>query len=246
MSSPVRWLLVENTASAPDQAYYDYPRKLAREDGRLWHLDPPVGTAEEAIRRAEEELPDVILLDFGLPGPEGVDSREVGVACAEELSRVSPRSRLVILSNDAIDPGDFRDCAHVRRLSKAGVIGYITKDVRYPDAADVLIRAADNQWVFRPGTINELWRACLSSPHPCFDGPSSMTEQEHRVMVEATTGETPKTIGDRLSLQEGTVHAYLKKAGEKMDEWPGRTRLIAWALRNCPDAKARSSARLRS
>src|SRR5262245_40321075 len=46
---------------------------------------------EEAIKKAEETKPDIILMDISLPGISGIEA-------ARKIRRVSPGSRIIFLS----------------------------------------------------------------------------------------------------------------------------------------------------
>ncbi len=80
-------------------------------------------TAEEAITKAEELQPDVVLLDITLPGLSGI-------AAAPEILRVSPTSRIIFLSQHV--------ALHiVREALDAGGQGFVAKS----DAGQDLLEA---------------------------------------------------------------------------------------------------------
>lgn len=85
------------------------------------------GTGPAAIAAASEHRPDVILLDFHLPGYLATD-------LLPELRSVSPQSRIIILTSDTSNA--TRDAAEA-----AGVDGFLTKEQALDDVADAL-RAA--------------------------------------------------------------------------------------------------------
>lgn len=73
----------------------------------------------EAVRKAEQLQPDLILLDLGLPKLNGMEA-------ARRISRLCPDSKILFLSQDSspdIAQGTFRNGAH----------GYLLKS----DAADL-------------------------------------------------------------------------------------------------------------
>lgn len=67
----------------------------------------------EAVHRATQLLPDLILLDIGMPVMNGLDA-------ADKIMRVSPRSRIVFLTQE--DDTDIRDAA-----LESGAHGYVLK-----------------------------------------------------------------------------------------------------------------------
>jgi DNA-binding NarL/FixJ family response regulator len=83
-----------------------------------------VGTAADGLRAvelAEQEHPDVVLLDLSMPEMDGI-------AAAEQLRWRSPATRVLVLSSHPQE-------SVVTAAFRAGACGYLTKDV---SAADVL------------------------------------------------------------------------------------------------------------
>jgi EAL domain-containing protein (putative c-di-GMP-specific phosphodiesterase class I) len=88
-----------------------------------------IGTAadaEEAIRLAESDLPDVALIDVRMP--EGG-----GPHAARGISRVSPGTRVIALSA-------YEDRTNVLDMLRAGAVGYMVKGT----AADELVHGIEN------------------------------------------------------------------------------------------------------
>jgi EAL domain-containing protein (putative c-di-GMP-specific phosphodiesterase class I) len=84
------------------------------------------GDAEEAIRIAESDLPDVALVDVRMPAGGGPHA-------ARGISRVSPRTRVIALSA-------YEDRKNVLEMLRAGAVGYLVKGT----AADELVQGIEN------------------------------------------------------------------------------------------------------
>lgn len=70
-------------------------------------------SGEDAIKKAYELQPDVVLLDIGLPGISGIEA-------ARQIRKVSPKSQIIFLSQ--------HDSVHIAIAAlKAGGHGYVTK-----------------------------------------------------------------------------------------------------------------------
>jgi len=70
-------------------------------------------TGEDAVKKAKELRPDLIILDIGLPGISGIDA-------ARQIRQVSPTSKIIFLSqHDSIQMA--------REASKVGGRGYVSK-----------------------------------------------------------------------------------------------------------------------
>ena len=84
------------------------------------------GDAEEAIRIAEADLPDVALVDVRMPAGGGPHA-------ARGISRVSPATRVIALSA-------YEDRANVLEMLRAGAVGYLVKGT----AVDELVQGIEN------------------------------------------------------------------------------------------------------
>ena len=76
------------------------------------------GSVKEAVALAETCLPDVFVMDLGLPDGSGIDATAAVV-------RISPATRVLVLTG-------HDDIAYLRRAFEAGAAGYLIKD-----AADI-------------------------------------------------------------------------------------------------------------
>jgi DNA-binding NarL/FixJ family response regulator len=84
------------------------------------------GSGEEAIRRAPELSPDLILMDFRMDGIDGIEA-------AREITRENPGIRFVVMT--IYDSDSLRS-----RAREAGALGYILKE-EIPDKLMPCIRA---------------------------------------------------------------------------------------------------------
>jgi len=79
----------------------------------------------EAIQKAEELQPDLILLDIGLPGLNGI-------AAAQQIGKLSPKSKILFLTQET-------DADIVNAALRTGGNGYVVKS----DAGDQLFEAME-------------------------------------------------------------------------------------------------------
>jgi len=90
-----------------------------------WHIVCEASDGEEAIKKAEEFRPDMILLDIGLPKLNGIDA-------ARQISKIAPESKILFLS--AFDSQEV-----VEEALNTGASGYVVK----LDAASELLEAME-------------------------------------------------------------------------------------------------------
>jgi DNA-binding NarL/FixJ family response regulator len=79
----------------------------------------------EAVRKAQELHPDLILLDIGLPGLNGIEA-------ARQIRRLSPESKIVFVSQES-------SADVVQQAFSLGACGYVVK----MDAGRELLAAVD-------------------------------------------------------------------------------------------------------
>jgi DNA-binding NarL/FixJ family response regulator len=86
------------------------------------------GDGEEAVRLAEEQRPDVILMDISMPLMDGIDAAKAIKAADEGVSIL-----MLTGSNDRSD---------VDRARKAGAAGYVTKDRIAAELVEAILEVA--------------------------------------------------------------------------------------------------------
>jgi DNA-binding NarL/FixJ family response regulator len=86
------------------------------------------GDGEEAVRLAEEQRPDVILMDISMPLMDGIDAAKAIKAADEDVSIL-----MLTGSNDRTD---------VDRARKAGAAGYVTKDRIAAELVEAILELA--------------------------------------------------------------------------------------------------------
>lgn len=195
MPDPIRVIVVD-----------DHP--LVR-DGVVAALEPEsdiavVGqgaTAADAVRLAQDLLPDVILLDIAMPGG--------GLNAVRAIHETCPVSRIVMLTSS-------EDEAHVLGALRAGARGYVVKGVTGRELRDI-VRAVHRGEVFvspglAAGVLSEM--ASKSSKHasPLDD----LTPREHSILELVAAGKSNKEIGARLELTENTVKGYMTNILQKL------------------------------
>jgi two-component system NarL family response regulator len=153
-------------------------------------------TGREAIQLAQEQVPDVLVLDISLPEVDGIE-----VARAVKLG--VPPVRILALSVHG-------DGHHVREMLKAGASGYVDK----ASALTELVRAIR---VVMQGTV-------YLSPHVTREtlGSYAATEipisrRERQVLALLASGKRSQQIAEELHISLGTVEVHRRNIMRKLD-----------------------------
>ncbi|MFD0885625.1 response regulator transcription factor [Streptosporangium algeriense] len=166
-----------------------------------------VGTAgdgQEAVRRALESAPDVVLMDVRMPGVDGVEAVAV-------LRHRMPRCRVVMLTT-------FDDEEYVVRALAAGAAGYLLKDLPAGDLAGAVRLAGAGVTQLDSSVARRLAStlACAGQvPAPTKAGKgeeaAALTDREIEVLRLVAVGSTNREIASRLFLSEGTVKNHISR-----------------------------------
>jgi len=177
------------------------------------------GTGEEALRLIKEAKPDVILLDLNLPDITGIE-------VCRQIKKVYPEGRVIALTI-------YDDETHVIESVKAGVIGYLPKDVEPDTFIEAVKFAANGRSYFHPSiagkVINDYERLCTSL-EAGRKSRSLLTAREIEVLSLAAKGYTNKNIAKELFISEKTVKNHMTNIFRKL-EVKDRTEAVVYAIR---------------
>jgi DNA-binding NarL/FixJ family response regulator len=163
---------------------------------------------------AQDEAPDLILLDVGLPGMSGLE----GIRLIKERS---PKALVVILTV-------FEDDDKVFSAICAGAAGYLLKT---SSAAEITQAVRDALAGGSPMTSRIARRVLdMFSKLAPKQSDYGLSDREKEILQLMVTGLIKKEIADRLTLSIHTVDTYLRRIYEKL-EVNTRTGAVAKALK---------------
>ena len=162
----------------------------------------------EAVARAEELVPDVVLLDLRMPGTDGV------AALREMTARGIPSRVLVITS--------FTEPAAVLPAVRAGAAGYVYKDVDPPALAAAIRSVHLGHTLLHPDVARLLAEGRRGTP--------PLTPREREVLAEIGRGRSNREIARSLGLAEKTVKAHVSAILGKLGV-QDRTQAALYAVR---------------
>jgi two-component system nitrate/nitrite response regulator NarL len=190
---------------------------LLREPGLLVLDD--AADAGQAIRKAHELQPDVILLDNHLPGVNGVDALPA-------LREAAPLARILMLTVSE----DEHDLAAALR---GGAAGYLLKTIEGEALANAITQAMQGDSVVAPEMLSKLVAAfrgslpdapptlstALAAPTPSAHHAAlaSLSPRELDILSGIARGASNKEIARKHGIAETTVKIHVQHVLRKLD-----------------------------
>ncbi|MBT7944296.1 MAG: response regulator transcription factor [Alphaproteobacteria bacterium] len=154
-------------------------------------------TGREALEKAKELLPDVVLIDINMPELNGLDAAEL---FKEQL----PDIKLLVLSMH-----DNRE--YISRAVQYGARGYVLKDVSSKEIV-IAIEAVNNGGTYFSSGVSEILLANLDEGTP---GP--LTTREQVILSMVAEGKSNKLIARELDISLRTVETHRRNVKRKLD-----------------------------
>jgi NarL family two-component system response regulator LiaR len=166
---------------------------------------------EELLKKFDEWLPDVIIMDLLMPG--GMD----GIEATKRIRSLSPRTQVVALTASV-------DEARLIGVLRAGAIGYVRKDSE-PEALLSAVRAAARgQSVIDPALTGNVLQDFARGQG------NELTEREIEVLRQLARGYTNREIADALFISEETVKTHIGNILSKL-HLEHRTQALIYAIK---------------
>ena len=180
-------------------------------------LDPElevVGEAsdgEEAVSKAKELQPDVVLMDLLMPKMDGITATAT-------IRRAQPDTEVIALTSVLED-------ASVVAAVRAGAIGYLLKDTQADELCSSIHAAAAGQVRLAPQAAARLMNE-VRTP----ENPETLTDREIEVLRLLAQGQANKEIARALHIAEKTVKTHVSNILAKLS-LQSRTQAALYALR---------------
>ncbi|MBM3725204.1 MAG: response regulator transcription factor [Acidobacteria bacterium] len=173
------------------------------------------GSMEDALPGLEANLPDVVVIDLGLPGMSGID----GIRLLRERY---PRLAMIVLTV-------FDDDQRIFEAICAGAEGYLLKNSPPSAILDGIREIVDGGAPMSPAIarrVMELFRRF----QPPETAAHNLTPHELRVLKMMAEGDNLKTAAKKLGVTANTVAYHMKRIYEKL-QVHSKAEAVAKALR---------------
>lgn len=171
---------------------------------------------QEAVERAAELRPDVVLMDLALPVMSGAEAIAL-------LARRTPDSKVLILTGTGVDEQIFD-------ALEAGALGYLAKTARRDEVLGAVRRLHRGEPSLPPELTRRLLER-LGAPDAEKAGPvEPLTDRETEVLQLVAAGLSNRGIAERLGVSETTVRTHVSRILGKL-EVANRVQAALYALR---------------
>ncbi len=158
------------------------------------------GSVEEFLTPPIDYIPDIILLDVGLPGMDGV----TGIP---KIKEEYPHADIIMLTL-------FSDHQTVFNALCSGAFGYVLKESRLPELKEAILLVARGGSYMTPSIARKVMGYFTPLRDPVTE---TLTVREKDVVEAIADGLSYKLIADRLSIKVATVQSYIKSIYRKLD-----------------------------
>lgn len=158
------------------------------------------GSRDDAIAIAENQRPDVMLMDISMPG-NGLDT-------IARILETLPAVRIVMLTVSEANE-------HIAQALKLGARGYVLKGIGSQALADVVRTVASGENYVSPSLSAQLLTS-LSARTEKPDPFAELTQREQEVLNLVASGLSNKRIANALDLHEKTIKHHMTRIFSKL------------------------------
>jgi DNA-binding NarL/FixJ family response regulator len=170
------------------------------------HVVAEADGASSALEQAARAAPDLVLMDIGLRGTNGIEA-------TRRLREALPGLRVLVLSMH--DHPEY-----VRAALGAGAGGYVLKDSPAEDIVAAIHAVCAGQRYLSAGL-----EAAAATPR----GVDLLTPREREVLALIAEGLSSRVIGERLAMGVRTVETHRTSLRRKLD-LPSTAALVRYAV----------------
>jgi DNA-binding NarL/FixJ family response regulator len=159
----------------------------------------------EAVRMAEELVPDVVIMDIAMPNLNGIQA-------TTQLIKKNPHIAVIILSM-------YSDETYLMRTLAAGAKGYLLKDSADVDLHRAVQVVAEGKPFFSPAIADTLLEDYMRQlqQRGLQDSYDLLTEREKEILQLLAEGKSNKDVAGMLNLSINTVETHRTRIMQKLD-----------------------------
>ena len=178
----------------------------------MGHEDSP-----EAVLFAQQFQPDIVIVDFELPGG--------GLESVRQILEVSPSTRIIVLSKHA---EEYR----VREALELGIRGYVLKTRTAEELLRSVEEVSHGRTYFSP-EISHIVAELVLEPYSnrgVIRRPNQLTDRERQVVTLIAEGNSTKEVAARLGISVKTADCHRTRIMDKLNVHQ-TANLVRYAIR---------------
>ncbi|HUL48593.1 MAG TPA: response regulator transcription factor [Gemmatimonadales bacterium] len=168
---------------------------------------------KDAVRAALELSLDVVVLDFAMPGLNGVEA-------AAKITAAAPGTAIILLSG-------LTDTRFAIQALRAGVRGFVMKMQRYEELLEAIRAVSRGGLYLTPTASKAMVEACVTED---TESRKSLSPREREVVQLVAEGRSNKEIAEQLGISVKTAEFHRGRVMEKL-QIHNTAGLVRYAIR---------------
>jgi two-component system NarL family response regulator len=214
MGEPIRVLIVD------DHALFRRGLQMVLEGESDIDVVGEANDGHEAVEKAEQTTPDVVLMDVRMP-------RRSGIEATRAIKDTQPLTRILMLTISDEE-------ADLYEAIKAGASGYLLKEISIEEVSGAVRAVHQGQSLISPSMASKLLTEFASmvkrrDERSQVPGPR-LTDRELEVLKLVAKGMNNRDIGQELFISENTVKNHVRNILEKL-HLHSRMEAVVYAVR---------------
>jgi DNA-binding NarL/FixJ family response regulator len=178
------------------------------------------GDGAEAIEKAQEVMPDVVLMDVRMP-------RRTGIEATQTIKDLIPHAKILMLTISD-EEADLFDAI------KAGANGYLLKEISIEEVANAIRSVYQGQSLISPSMASKLLNEFATMVKRADEKQQlptpRLTDREMEVLRLVAKGHNNRDIAKELYISENTVKNHIRNILEKL-HLHSRMEAVVYAVR---------------
>ena len=170
---------------------------------------------QQAVEKALELKPDIILMDNVMPVMTGAEA-------TEQIIKQWPNAKIMMVTS-------FLDDDKVYPALEAGAVSYILKTSNAKQIAEAIRKTINGETVLEPEVTTKMISRMRNNNNTALH--EQLTEREMEVLLLVAQGKTNQDIADELFIALKTVKTHVSNILAKLDV-QDRTQAVVYAFQN--------------
>jgi DNA-binding NarL/FixJ family response regulator len=178
------------------------------------------GDGADAVAKAEETVPDIVLMDVRMPKRSGLEATRA-------IKEILPNTKILMLTISDEE-------ADLYEAIKSGASGYLLKEISIEEVANAVRAVNAGQSLISPSMasklLNEFASMVKRSDERAGVPAPRLTERELQVLKLVARGHNNRDIAKELFISENTVKNHVRNILEKL-HLHSRMEAVVYAVR---------------